>query len=168
MASRAFGVPTPATCWGGGRRCHSVCQRRVAFSAAWLWHFLRSPWPSASQGHARESERGLGLWRLALGVRTCCRAHPKGMLTYVSVAWGSAFGTRGRRRCSRSATFLGSKSPKKVPCIERSGCPAQLRVALEGPPHCKISSFQNSSKRNSGRKRPEISGNGRSLTPVRG
>ena len=35
------------------------------------------------------------------------------------------------------ATFLGSKSPRGEPCIERSGCPAQLRVALEGPPHRK-------------------------------
>ena len=64
------------------------------------------------------------------------RAHPKVMLAKVSVAWGSVawFWARGLAAGLSLGYFFGLKGTKKQPCIERSGCPAQFRVALEGPP----------------------------------
>ena len=92
------------------------------------------------------------------------------MLAKASVARGSVawLWVSGEGGGLSLGYFFGLKGAKEKPCIERSGCPAQLRVALEGPPHKKTSCYRKSFKRISGSKRPEISGNGRSLTLARG
>ena len=68
------------------------------------------------------------------------RAHPKAALAKVSVARGSVawLGARGGGGGLSLGYFFGLKGTKKKPCIERPGCPAQLRVALEGPPQKRL------------------------------
>ena len=98
------------------------------------------------------------------------RAHPKAMLAKASVARGSVawLWVSGEGGGLSLGYFFGLKGAKEKPCIERSGCPAQLRVALEGPPHKKTSRKRKSFKKISESERPEVSGNGRPLTPARG
>ena len=154
-----------AACFNSWRRC----SRPAA-----------SPAPFGLEKAAGHRERALfPLRRICWGGGHRChaffncrpgRAHPKGTLAKVSVAWGSAawFRAGGDGGGLSLGYFFGPKGAKRKPCIERSGCPAQLRVALEGPPRKTTFCDRKSFKRISGSKRPEISGNGRSLTTARG
>ena len=124
-----------AACVNSWRRCSRPAAPRAPFGLA------------VAAGHR---ERALfPPWHTCRGGEHRChacfncrpgRAHPKATLAKVSVARGSVawLCVCGDGGGLSLGYFFGLKGTKKKPCIERSGCPAQLRVALEGPPQKRL------------------------------